>query len=459
MQTFVMITAPATITNSPLAAPAVIKSLLKDKYQYKFIDLNAEFNQNLSNQSTKIINNYLLYNDLCSGSARIISNYIDECVKRIIKETPTWVGISLFSFQCQNFVNLFTKRLKSIAPNIKILIGGPGIYENGIEGDRNIGETLYNQGAIDLYIVGEAETQLLEKLETLSVDNNWDQDININVDVFPDFTDYNFNLFKKKAIPITGSRGCVRKCTFCDIHAHWKKFVFRSGKNIFDEMQHQHQLHGVNYFIFTDSLVNGSMQAYRDLTTELSNYNKTAKVPFEWQSQFIARSETQMNSKDWLLTKQSGAKLLSIGVENLNENIRDHMKKKFSNKDLFFVLEQAKQHNITLMFLMICGYITETEEDHQNQLKIFEELVKYQDILQISLGTTLGILPGTPLYRDHKEYGIILGDTETDWINPSINSTFERRLQWRNELEEKLTELGYKLDKNNEQHLLLESWQ
>jgi hypothetical protein len=458
MEKFLMITAPATVTDSPLSAPAVIKSLLKDNYDYRFIDFNAEFNHSLSNKSTQIVNNYFLYNELSLGSSSIIAKYIDECVRRTIKENPNWIGISLFSYQCQRFVDLFTKRLKTLAPHIKILIGGPGIYENGIEGDRNIGETLHKQGAIDLYIVGEAETQLLIKLKTLSISNEWHQELNGDIENFPDFTDYNFSLFKNRSIPITGSRGCVRKCTFCDIHTHWKKFVFRSGKNIFNEMYYQHKLHNVNHFTFTDSLINGSMKAYRDLITELSNYNKTAKVPFSWESQFIARSESQMNAQDWILTKQSGVKSLFIGVENLNEHIRDHMKKKFSNKDLFFVLDQAKKNKINLTFLMICGYITETEEDHRNQIKIFEELVEYRDILEISLGTTLGILPGTPLYKDHKKYGIVLGESENDWTNPSINNTFENRLRWRSELEEKLIDLGYNLNKNNEQHLLLESW-
>jgi len=454
-----MITAPATITDSPLAAPSIIKSILSQKYKYSFVDLNAEFNKNLSAKQTKSVNDYLLYGNFRAGTASAVSDYIDQCVSRVIRTNPDWVGISLFSYQCQRFVELFVKQLKRMSPEINILIGGPGIYENGIEGDRNIGEVLYNQGAIDLYIVGEAETQLLEKLESKEISNTWKQEIDINVDVFPDFTDYNFELFNKRAIPITGSRGCVRKCTFCDIHTHWKKFVYRSGENIFAEMQHQHQLHSITHFNFTDSLANGSMQAYRNMITALSEYNATAKKPFSWQSQFIARSERQMTANDWKLTKQSGAKLLSIGVENLNENIRDHMQKKFSNEDLLFVLKQAKENNIKLMFLMICGYVTETEQDHKNQIKLFSELTEYKDILEISLGTTLGILPGTPLHRDHKKYNVVLGDTETNWINTETGSTFEQRLKWRTELEEKLLEFGFNLNKNNEQHLLLESWQ
>lgn len=459
MQTFLMITAPATITDRPLAAPSVIKSLISKKFNYKFLDLNAEFNQLLNDSEISKVNSFFLYGDMPEGSADAISKYIQECVNRTISVNPTWVGLSLFSYQCQRFVDLFSKQLKTLAPHISIVVGGPGLYENGIEGTKNLGKTLYNDGIIDLYIVGEAETQLLDKLESKSVTDTWDQEVDINVEEFPDFSDYNFDLFESKSIPITGSRGCVRKCTFCDIHTHWKKFVFRSGENIFNEMEHQHKKHGITHFNFTDSLVNGSMLAYRDMITFLSNYNTITKNPFTWQSQFIARPKNQMTEQDWKLTKLSGAQDLFIGVENLNEHIRDHMKKKFSNEDLFFTLEQAQKNKIQITFLMICGYITETDEDHLNQIKIFESLTKYQDILKVSLGTTLGILPGTPLYEKHKKYGIILGDDETSWYNPSIDNTFEKRLFWRNDLEKKLLKLGFDLNKNNEQHLLLESWQ
>lgn len=453
-----MITAPATITDHPLAAPAIIKTILKSQYDYKFFDLNAEFNIQLKNNNFQLIRDYFLFGKFVPGSSIEISAYIDQCVDRIIKQKPDWVGISLFSYQCQRFTNLFCRRLKALCPNIKIVIGGSGIIENGIEGDRNLGELLYSLGAIDLYIVGEAETQILEKLKTKLPSKHWNQEININVEEFPDYSDYDFNLFEKKSIPIIGSRGCVRKCTFCDIHSHWKKFVYRDGDNIFKEMLHQYQLHGINQFRFKDSLVNGSMKAYRDMITALSVYNQQSHNPFKWHSQFIARSEKQMNQHDWQLTKQSGADHLAIGVENLNEHIRDHMQKKFSNRDLFFVLDQAKKNNIKLSFLMICGYITETDQDHLQQIEIFKKISDYADILEITLGTTLGILPGTPLHRDHKKYGIILGNNENSWINPSTGNTFEKRLYWRKDLERKLIEIGFTVDKNNEQHLLLEAW-
>lgn len=453
-----MITAPATITDSPLAAPAIIKSIVKSKYNYKFLDLNAEFNAREKNKQFQLLNEYFLYGTLGIGISAEIANYIDQCVQQIIKHNPTWVGVSLFSYQCQRFTILLCKRLKSLTPTIKIVIGGSGIIENGINGDRNIGKSLHEQGIIDLYIIGDAESQLLERLETSTVSNVWTQLNDINTENFPDYADYNFSLFQKVSIPVTGSRGCVRKCTFCDIHTHWKKFVYRDGDNIFNEMLHHSQKYGINKFNFTDSLVNGSMKAYRDLVTAISNYNNTAAIPFRWQSQFIARSEKQMNANDWRLTKESGAERLSIGVENLNENIRNHMQKKFTNQDLFFVLDQAKQNNVKLTFLMICGYITETDQDHQQQIEIFKQISNYSDILEISLGTTLGILPGTPLYANHKKYGIILGDHENNWINPKTNNTFEKRLGWRNDLEEKLIDLGFSLNRNNEQHLLLESW-
>ena len=97
-------------------------------------------------------------------------------------------------------------------------------------------------------------------------------------------------------------------------------------------------------------------------------------------------------------SKLAGADNLAVGVESGSEAVRDHMKKQFSNQDLDEFMEQAYKHNINLEFLMIIGYPTETQTDFQDTIDMFTKYTKYQKIISsVALGSTLGVLPGTPL--------------------------------------------------------------
>ena len=75
----------------------------------------------------------------------------------------------------------------------------------------------------------------------------------------------NKNYKKRNEIALIGSRGCVRKCTFCDVEAYWPKFRWRSAQNIFDEMMYYYKNNNMDRFIFYDSLVNGNSKQFEEL--------------------------------------------------------------------------------------------------------------------------------------------------------------------------------------------------
>ena len=73
-----------------------------------------------------------------------------------------------------------------------------------------------------------------------------------------------------------------------------------------------------------------------------------------WTSQFICRSERQMPEEDWELTASAGAKELIIGVETGSEEVRMHMRKKFTNDDTEWQLEEFSRNKLHCFFLMLC---------------------------------------------------------------------------------------------------------
>ena len=125
-------------------------------------------------------------------------------------------------------------------------------------------QKLYDAGMIDAFITGEGEQSIIEFAK-----GNFDypgiNDMNykqITPEIIdrtpePNFDDYNLDLYGKEnlliykqfdsatwadfnkdihVLPITASRGCVRKCVYCDVPSQWPKFTHRGGESIANEI-------------------------------------------------------------------------------------------------------------------------------------------------------------------------------------------------------------------------------
>jgi radical SAM superfamily enzyme YgiQ (UPF0313 family) len=266
-------------------------------------------------------------------------------------------------------------------------------------------------------------------------------------------------------IPITGSRGCIRKCSFCDIHVAWKKYRYRSGKSIAKELIYHYKKYNVRNFWFTDSLINGSMKNFRELCeclVEFYQANDLSLRHFNWGGQFIVRDERSMTVKDYQLAAAAGMNGVAMGIESLSESVRDHMKKGFSNKDLDFTLEQIHANNMNCYFLMIVGYPTETLDDFIYAIDKFTDYQKYAldgTIYGVNLGSTASIDEGTPLWHQIDQLDMdpqrqSLGYNWLSLANPSL--TLKERVRRRIVLQEKLMDLGYKIWNGDSQLLKLQ---
>lgn len=456
------ITVPFTDTDQPLQAPSVLKAVVESKgFTAKTYDVNHNFLKS-NHQHLDAMKQYFAFGTTSNSDVLIhVSDYIDSVAKSLLERYDTsFIAMSVFTYQCQVFAKLLSQKLKQINPLVKIILGGQGLTTQGIQANVSWAETCKDQGIIDHYIISEGEEamiSLLEKGKGTGVDGaDWKQKTYLDDMPYPDYDDYDLGKYGEKKITITGSRGCVRKCTFCDIHKHWQKFVFRSGRSIADEMIYQSEKYAINDFSFTDSLINGSMKAYRNMIKILAEHNDNSEKKLTWGGQFIVRGIKSMTEEDWRLTKASGAKSLALGIESGSESVRDHMKKQFSDTDLDEFMEQAYKNNVSVSFLMIIGYPTETETDFLKTLAMFKKYRKYQKIIKsVFLGTTLGILPGTPLAEDMGD-DISLNNGENFWTyrkNPKLD--FRERIKRRIITGEELSKMGYSIPGNEDNFKLL----
>lgn len=460
MTDLVFLSVPYTASYSAPAAPAILKSVIKKHgYSSSYLDMNIDvLRSNEYNES--VFRDFSVSNKV--KDKNVLLYWCQKYVDKIKALNPKFVGISVFTYNCLPVTKLMCLMIRTQLPNVQIILGGQGLGQNGINSEINAGAALYNLDLCDYWVKSEGEQVLLEILakgrkNKKSNKDIWTQITDLDTVPTPDYDDHVFSLYKPE-IPVTHSRGCIRRCTFCDIHTHWKKFVFRDGKKVADEMAFQADRYGINDFLFTDSLLNGSMKAYRDLIQRLTEHNDKREQKIQWTSQFIFRPVQQMSDFDWKLTKTSGAKLLNVGIESFSEEIRDHMLKKFSNQDIIDNLQIMKKYGLQSQLLLIVGYVIESQ-NHIDEAK--EMLIKLKPfagnaIQKLQFGATLSILPGTPL---EKMYGdtILRGTNENDWVNVETGSTLPVRLQWLQELKAHAKDCGFNVMDDNVHQSFLEN--
>lgn len=469
MSDIVISSVPWTATDAPLMAPALLKGVLtKHGFCANGIDLNAEIQAKIKNSPNESsIIKFFTTEQVDAQALPDIHNLFEYMADRLLSYNTNWIALSLLTYLSQVSTKWLCFLLKKKNPNVKIVIGGPGCFNTLLSLDSYVLE-LRSQKLIDHYIIGDGENSLVELLkENFKYPGinsvTWDEVADLDNVALPDYDEYDFSLYRLRKVSIWGSRGCVRDCTFCDIHQHWSKFQWRSAESIFNEMKHQAEKYNINMYHFADSLVNGNQKEYRKLIRLLAAHNRDLPdhKKIRWSGFFIFRHKEQMKEEDWKYTAESGADILVVGVESFVEHIRYHIKKPFSNQDLDYGLKMAKQYGIGVGLLIIVGYVTETQKDHEEQIQWLYNNKHYANdpVKFIQAGSTLSILPGTWLHQNQAELGLELsGNIYQDWSREEIGSTPMLRLQWAKNIEQAVRDNGFVYQISKDNHTLIESY-
>jgi len=318
------------------------------------------------------------------------------------KDNAPWIGISLLT-DYQVSLGLEVVRRLNLDPN-RIIWGGPGT--------SLINEKLQRKeiDAVDNFkhvIYGEGEIALLEflngNLEYPGINSDPVQIDDLNSLPPPDYGDINVPM-----IALTGSRGCVRKCKFCNVPSIWKKYRYVDGtilaENAISVIQKNPY---TSHIAFSDSLINGSEREFRKMCTRLKEHNlsedvKSGKLsPVTWEAQYIARRVTVDH---YQLVVDSGCTMLKIGIESGSERLRNEMAKKFNDEAMYntlFGFLKTDPH-IKLVLMIVVGYPQETEEDFEKTLDFMDRLSYYNTRIKMS-PTLMSIIPGTPVATEHPE--------------------------------------------------------
>ena len=465
MKELAIISLPRLDLTRPAIAPAILSSLANDM---KVTNQVFDFALKTYEMSTKEEwREYELFwqVDLKYDLAKIYKLKLDKLFDKFVAEVlalePKIIAISVFSHNSINATTLFLEKIRHRS-DAKIIVGGQGI-QSKLGQNKTYAETLKEKGLIDVFCSGEAETTFTKALageEGPGVNNwGWSQMENLDATPVPNYKHYDLDnyhhLVTGKSLWINGSRGCVRRCDFCDIGKRWKKFRFRSGESIFNEMSQQIVDHGINSFQFADALINGSLKSFTDTNQNLIKGIESKKIhrPL-FGGHFIVRPANQMSEEHYKVAKQAGLDYISIGVETGSDALRWRMNKKFTNDDVAYHLEMCRKYEIKNLFLMFCGHPIETLADHKKTLEMFKRFRRYA-----AYGTISGlevanasIIDDTPLAHWAMENKMIYsnegvrGDNKFWYNQNNPTLTLSERIRRQLEVYETAINMGWPMN-------------
>lgn len=475
----------------PPAAPALLKSSVeKNGYTCKTVDFVIDFHEKYFNSELweKLDNWMVVFENNDPEALNIIKKEVSYWADELLKYNSNWIGISVFSYESHKVTKLLCLTLRQKDPNVKIVLGGAGVSDDA----NGFGEGLEEQGLIDAIIKGDGESSILKLLQN-EYDGTFDRLENLNEWPYPKWTDYDLNLYKARkkeqndisknskdiwqgygntwyrsdeilTLPIVGSRGCVRSCSFCDIPHLWPKYKSRTADNIAGEIIENYEKYGVQRFHFTDSLMNGNLKNFRELTQILADYREKNNADFTMTGQYIVRNFKSEKEEDYYNMRKAGFKILEVGVESGSEDVRYHLGKRFSNEDLDVFMERIHKHDISAVLLLIVGYPSETEKDFNETLEMLRRYKKYlasNTVVEACLGGTLRVENNTGLandphiIREKTSNGVFDDLLWTYKKNPEL--TLKERIKRRFVLMECAQDLGYMSPTNNQELLYLKS--
>lgn len=327
---------------------------------------------------------------------------------------PDMIGVTVYYYSKQAVYD-FCRRALNEVPDTRICAGGylPTYYDA-----RMLREAPF----IDFVIRGEGEISFLNLLRRLEkgedlnglkgltfrsgeeIVTNEDQTLIEDLNTLPlparDILTDN----KLRVASIMTSRGCARKCSFCNTANFWKKWRGRDVRDMLEEIKYIYTL-GIRYFSFNDS-------SFEDSNTHMERIVALARgiLDLDLDISYIAgfRAEFNRDATPELmeLLKKSGLRQVRIGIESANEFDRRLFGKWASLEDNCKIIELFEAHNIYPRV----GFI------NFNPYSTFAGLNQNIDFLEkygwasnfYTLSSWLTVFKGTSLYQKVKADGLML---------------------------------------------------
>ena len=476
-----IVTFPSQELERPPAAPAVLGGICRHMgIDYTVFDINLQLAKRLTAEEFAEASDYWRTAHDRPLPQRVFEEF-DLTIDTIIASGYDCVAVSVFSKFSTRAARLFCERFRPMS-SVMLVAGGQGLTTP--YGSKRFGDWLRGQQLVDHVGWGDGEIMWQHWMHgNFDVDGTDDRPT-VQIDDIESLPPADFSRLdpwkyfynQTAGIYLTASRGCVRRCTFCDVPHRWPKYKYRTGVSMANEMLQHWKETKVQLFQFTDSVINGNLKEFYSLNINIARLaQENPEFKPTWLSQFNIRKAKDMPEAMYAAMAAGGSRMLITGVEHASWAVRQHMGKEFDNDDLDHHIRMCGRYGIQNVFLMFIGYPTETPADHKEQLDFLKRYQKYMQAGTIALirwGYTGSIDHGSRLELSNLGLELVpewpdlnlshLEDQDQDWVygrnwinlnNPTL--TLKERLRRRLEVHELSAKLNYPITKGTEELKIL----
>lgn len=291
-----------------------------------------------------------------SGNApgHCVAEWISLVVDCVVDGDYRNVGLST-TFEQTKATALLSRALSQRMPSITIVVGGANC-----EGDMADG-IVSLMPEVSHVFSGESETTFVEFLGGLHRDtrivagrpNNKLDDIPL-----PDYAEYFKQLneylpsYKHDEIrlPYESSRGCwwgqKHHCTFCGLNGEGMGFREKSPEKTLRELRRLSETFGVKRFFMTDNIM-----PFRYFDTVLPKLAEDGGV-FD----IFYEQKANLSLNKVMLLKKSGVNTIQPGIEALDTDLLDLMRKGTSATNNIALMRYAKSLGVSISWNLLAGF-------------------------------------------------------------------------------------------------------
>jgi len=346
------------------------------------------------------LNGIVLYNYLKrNGFDPILINDLTEDetdLNKSLEEDLLAVAVSTTFLPFKSNLSPIIERIRDQRLTVPIIVGGPMVYmsyvlfnEKENKYDREVLKKLYlffePEPNINYYIIDRHGLKTMCSLLD-AIDGKKDVGLVPNLAVMetnrirfssvcpetPDIMDevIDWDLIPDESLNYTvsvrGSMGCPFKCKFCNFHFFAPKMSTKPIQLLLSELDQLVARPSVKHISFADDNFFFTPQKVE----QFCQYAVKRNYPFTWSS-FI-RADT-LNRDNIDLVADSGAKLLTFGVESGDKTIISNMDKRVKLSHTVEVVNALAEKNIPTSSTFIVGFPGETKETVSHSIDLLNQ--------------------------------------------------------------------------------------
>ena len=219
---------------------------------------------------------------------------------------------------------------------------------------------------------------------------------------FPDFSDFPWEAYPNRIVPIATGRGCQwGACTFCSdvTGTAGRSYRSRSPQNVLDELSYQSERFGTKLFVFTDPKLNSNLDVWDALLNQLPDRLPGA----QWIGAVhigATRERNGLTSRELDAARHAGMVRLTTGLESGSQRMLDRMQKGAKLSGSSQAIQDASAAGISVRVTMIVGYPGEDADDVHRTAEFLEE---HSGMIERVMVNRFHIRTGTRFHRQYEQ--------------------------------------------------------